>query len=176
VTGLSLPAALVILSASLALLGAPARAEDNAPGDDEVEVRIDTILASNAGKAFDPALASLRQPFVGLFPYSSYRLLQGEQRRVAWRREAEFLLPGGRYLIVVPRGCKDDRVQLNVILIQGSRPLVNTVLALKNHGVFLVAGPHYQDGVLVIAIGASTGPFVPGTATQVQAAVAGQTP
>src|SRR5215470_1209081 len=176
VNGRSVPASLVILSASLALLGAAAWAEESSAVDDEVEVRIDTILASNAGKAFDPALSSLRQPFVGLFPYSSYRLLQGEQRRVAWRREAEFLIPGGRYLVVVPRGYKDGRVQLNVMLIQGSRPLVNTVLALKNHGVFLVAGPHYKEGVLVIAIGAGTGPIAPSPSTQVQAAVTAHTP
>lgn len=156
-TGRSVPASLVILSAYLALFGAVAWAEDSpAAGDDEVEVRIDTVLASNAGKAFDPALAALRQPFVGLLPYSSYRLLQGEQRRVAWRREAEFLLPGGRSLVIIPRGYKDGRVLLNVMLIAGARPLVNTVLALKDHGVFLVAGPRYEEGVLIIAIGAGT--------------------
>jgi hypothetical protein len=157
VIGRAVPASLFLVSAYLALFGAVAWAEDTpAASDDEVEVRIDTVLASNAGKAFDPALAALRQPFVGLLPYSSYRLLQGEQRRVAWRREAEFLLPGGRYLVVVPRGYKDGRVQLSVMLIQGTRPLVNTTLSLRNHGVFLVAGPHYEEGVLIIAIGAAT--------------------
>lgn len=156
VIGRSVPASLLIVSAYLALVGAAAAAEDPPMAcDDEVEVRIDTVLASNTGQVFE-APASLRQAFIGLFPYSSYRLLQGEERRVAWRREAEFLLPGGRYLVVVPRGYKDGRVLLNVMLIAGTRPLVNTVLALKDHGVFLVAGPHYQEGILVIAIGAST--------------------
>jgi hypothetical protein len=166
VTARSVPVSLLILSASLVFIGAAAWADDSPGGEEEVEVRIDTILASNAGKAFDPALAALRQPFVGLFAYSSYRLLQAEQRRVAWRREAQFLLPGGRHLVVVPRGSRDDRVQLNLMLIQGSRPLVNTVVALKNHGVFLMAGPHYGEGILIIAIGAGM---------QVQAAAA-QTP
>ena len=158
VTGRSVPASLVALSAFLTLCGVAAWAEDVTPGggDDEVEVRIDTVLASNSGKGFDSALASLRQPFVGLFPYTSYRLVQGEQRRVAWRREAEFLVPGGRYLVVVPRGYKDGRIQLSVMLVHGTRPLVNTNLALKNHGVFLVAGPHYEEGTLIIVIGAGT--------------------
>ena len=66
------------------------------------------------------------------------------------------MLPGGRYLIVMPRGYKDGRVLLNVMLISGTRPLVNTTLALKNHGTFLVAGPRYGDGTLIIAIGANT--------------------
>jgi len=156
VIGRSVPASLLVVSAYVALIGALAAAEELPEShDDEVEMRIDTVLASNAGTSFE-APAALRQPFVGLFPYSSYRLLQGEERRVAWRREAEFLLPGGRYLVVVPRGYKDGRVLLNVMLIAGTRPLVNTALALKNHGVFLMAGPRYQEGILVIAIGAGT--------------------
>jgi len=152
-----MPAALLLLSAILAFLGAVACAEETpTSANQEVEVRIDTVLASNAGTNFDPALAELRQPFIALFPYSSYRLVQGEQRRLGWRREAEFLLPGGRYLVVIPRGYKDGRVLLNLMLIQGTRPLVNTALALKDNGVFLVAGPHYKEGVLIIAIGAAT--------------------
>ena len=154
--GRPVPASLVILSAYLALLGAAAWGEELPAADEEVEVRIDTVLASNTGKGLDPALAALRQPFVGLLPYSSYRLVQGEQRRVAWRREAEFLLPGGRYLVVIPRGYKDGRVLLNLMLISGTRPLLNTALALKNHGVFLVAGPRYEEGTLIIAINAGT--------------------
>ena len=157
VIGRRVPASLLILSAYLSLFGAFAWGEDApGPADEEIEVRIDTVLASNTGKGFDPALAALRQPFVGLLPYSSYRLVQGEQRRVAWRREAEFLLPGNRYLVVIPRGYKDGRVLLNFMLISGTRPLVNTTLALKNHGVFLVAGPRYEEGTLIIAIGAGT--------------------
>ena len=158
VSGRPLPASLLILSAYLALSAAATAAEDT-PAGDEVEVRIDTVLASNSGKGFDPALASLREPFGRMFTYTSYRLIQGEQRRIGWRREAEFLLPGGRNLVIVPRGYKNDRVLLNVMLLaRGSRPLVNTALALKNHGVFLLAGPRHEEGTLIIAIAAGTTP------------------
>lgn len=154
--GRATPASLLIPLAYLALLAAAAAAEDLPTTGDEVEVRIDTVLASNIDTTFDPALASLRQPFGRMFHYTSYRLVQGEQRRVNWRREAEFLLPGGRLLVVMPRSYKDDRILLNVMLLAGTRPLVDTTLALKNHGVFLVAGPRYEGGILIIAIGAGT--------------------
>jgi hypothetical protein len=149
--------AVLLLVASLALAPAGGDAEETlATPDDGVEVRIDTVLASNVGKTFDPALAPLKRPFRSLFPYSSYRLIQGERRVMPWKREEQFLLPGGRYLVVIPRGIHEDRVSLGVMLIQGTRPLVNTVLTLKNRGVFLVGGPRYGDGVLIIAIGART--------------------
>jgi hypothetical protein len=140
-----------------------------AAGDEEgVEVRIDSILASNSGQAFDSDLVSLQQTFGRMFPYSSYRLLQGERRLIGWKREERFVLPGGRYLVVIPRGIQNDRVSLNVMLIHGSRPLVDTVLSLKNRGTFLVGGPHYKEGVLIIAIGART----PNDSTTVRTAAA----
>ena len=154
--------AVLLCIASLAF-AARGAAEDLALAtpDDGVEVRIDTVLASSARKGFDPALARLKRPFTQLFPYSSYRLVQGERRMMPWRRSEQFLLPGGRYLVVTPRGISGDRVSLGIMLIQGSRPLVNTVLSLKNRGVFLVGGPRYQDGVLIIAIGARTRQALP---------------
>jgi hypothetical protein len=146
--------AAVLLATCLA--ATPAAGESLSTPADGVEVRIDTVLASNAGTGFDSALKPLKQPFRSLFPYSSYRLLQGEQRVAAWRREEQFMLPGERYLVIIPRGVHGDRVSLNVMLMQGSRPLVNTVLSLKNNGTFLVAGPRYGGGVLIFAIWART--------------------
>lgn len=152
--------ATLVFAGYLAMCGA-ALAETLGTPDQGVEVRIDTVLASNSDRGFDPALRPLRQPFRGLFPYSSYRLLQGERRLAAWRKEEQFMLPGQRYLVVIPRGVQGDRVSLSVMLMQGSRPLVNTVLSLKNQGTFLVAGPRYGDGVLIFAIGARMKPAQP---------------
>ena len=114
------PVSLLFCIAVLVVQAAAARAADA----DGVEVRIDTVLASNSGQTFDSALISLQQPFHSLFPYSSYRLMQGERRLIGWRREERFMLPGGRYLAVIPRGLQNDRVSLNVMLIHGTRPLI----------------------------------------------------
>jgi len=149
------PVSLLLILAGVTLGGpaVPAQTPSEEPKS-AVEVRIGAVVASNTGQVFDSRLASLRRQFNSLFPYSSYRLLKEERRRVEWRKEAEFDLPGGRYLLVIPREYKDGRVSLNLMLVQGTRPLVNTVLALRNHGTFLVGGPHHEDGVLIIAIGA----------------------
>lgn len=127
-------------------------AEANAPA---VEVRVGAVLASSSGQAFDHRLASLRRQFDSLLPYSSYRLIREERRRVGWQREAKFQLPGRRYLLVIPRDYKDGRVALNLMLVQGARTIMNTAVALRNNGTFLVGGPNHADGVLIIAISAS---------------------
>ena len=156
-----MPIKLLLLCALIACRTAAAWAEE-APdtASEAVELRIGTVVASNAdpgsAPAFDKRLAFIWRQLDSLFPYSSYRLINEERRRVEWKREAEFRLPGGRYLLVIPREYKDGRVSLNLMLIQGTRPLINTVLALRNHGTFLVGGPSHEDGVLIIAIGAGT--------------------
>src|SRR5215813_12495099 len=94
-------------------------AENLSTPEEGVEVRIDTVLAGNSGKAFDPALRPLKEPFRGLLPYSSYRLVQGERRVAVWHREEQFMLPGQRYLVIIPRGVQDGRVSLSLMLMQG---------------------------------------------------------
>jgi len=118
------------------------------------EIRIGAVVASNSGRLFDPRLASLKPQFDSLFPYSSYRLLMNDKRKVQWGSRVGFDLPGGRYLLVIPREYKEGRVSLKILLIDGSRALVDTVLALRDQGTFLVGGPRHNEGVLIIAIGA----------------------
>jgi len=139
-----------LFSGVAVLLGMVAVAE----ADGACEIRIGAVVASNTGQLFDPRLANLKPQFDSLFPYSSYRLLMNERRRVEWGSRAGFDLPGGRYLLVVPREYKDGRVSLKILLVDGSRALVDTVLALRDEGTFLVGGPRHKQGVLIIAIGA----------------------
>lgn len=148
----------VLLVAGCLMMAGAGVAEVLSTPEEGLEVRIDTVLAGNSNKGFDPALRPLKEPFRALFPFSSYRLVQAERRRASWRREEQFMLPGQRYLVIIPRGVQGDRVSLSLMLIQGSRPLLNTVLSLKNNGTFLVAGPRYNDGVLIFAISARTRP------------------
>ncbi len=146
----------VVLSTWIACSGAALAQETMEVDRQAIEVHIGAVIASNTGQAFDQRLTSLRGPFDSLFRYTSYRLIREERRRVEWKREAGFELPGRRYLLVIPRGYKDGRVLLNLMLMQGRRPLLNTGIALRNHGTFLLGGPHHEDGVLIVSIGAGT--------------------
>ena len=123
-----------------------------------VEIRIGAVLASNSGKEFDQRLASLHRQFDTLFPYSSYRLVKEERQQVPWGAKVGFDIPGGRYVLVVPKEFKNDRVLMKVMVIEGSRPIVDTALSLRNHATFLVGGPRQHEGVLILWIGAGTIP------------------
>ena len=120
-----------------------------------VEVRIGAVLASNSGTEFDHRLASMHRQFNRLFSYTSYQLVKEERQRVAWGTRASFEIPGGRYVVVIPREYKNDRVSMKVLVLEAARPIIDTVLSLRDRGMFLIGGPRQADGVLILAIGAN---------------------
>jgi hypothetical protein len=121
-----------------------------------VVVTIGSVLATDGGREFDSRLVAMRPQFDSLFRYSSYRLRKEETRDVGWGQAASFDIPGGRYLVVAPKEFRDSKILMNVMLLEGGRPLVDTQVALRNRGVLLLGGPKEQEGVLIVSIGAAT--------------------
>ena len=139
--------ALVLAVATVAGAG-PARA-------DGVTVTVGSVLATDGGTPeFDTRLIAMKPQFDSLFRYSSYRLVKEDTRALDWGQGASFEIPGGRYLVVTPKELRDSKIAMSVMLLEGGRPLVDTSVALRNHGVLLLGGPKQQEGVLIISIGA----------------------
>ncbi len=150
----TLVAVLGVPSAACALEGAGS--STSVPVVNAVEVRIGAVLASNSGKEFDPRLVSMQPQFNNLFRYTSYRLVKEERHQVPWGGKVGFDIPGGRYVLVIPKEYRDERVFMKVMLIDGARPIVDTALSLRNHATLLVGGPRQAEGVLILSIGADT--------------------
>lgn len=124
-----------------------------------VELRIETVLATNTtndSPYFDARLQEFRSQW-DTFRYKSYRLVQEERRRVGWGAQVDFSLPGGRTLQVVPKHLIEERIALEVRIMEGTSPtpLMNTVLSIKNHGTLFFGGRRHQGGTLIIRIGAA---------------------
>lgn len=119
-----------------------------------VEVRVGCLVGSNSGQYMDPQLELIGHQLRSLFPYRSYRLLKEEARQVPWGGRAGFDLPGGRYVLVIPRGFHEGRISMKVMVIEGARPIVDTSLALRRNARLLVGGPRQANGVLILSIGA----------------------
>lgn len=123
-----------------------------------VEVSVGAVLANNRGDEFDHRLAAMRRQFDSFFTYSSYRLIEEQRKRIEWGGKAGFDIPGGRYVLVMPREFKNQHVVMKVVVIDGSHPIVDTTVALRDRGTFLVGGQRQADGILIVAIGAQRVP------------------
>ena len=123
---------------------------------EEVELHIETVLASNSSKEFDARLQELKPLLVRTFRYSSYRLVQEIRQQARWGEEIKVALPGERYMEVTPKAYDRHRISLQVMLREGINPtsLLNASLSFPDSGTVVFAGRRQKDGVLIIRIGA----------------------
>ncbi|MBM4255649.1 MAG: hypothetical protein FJ147_07105 [Deltaproteobacteria bacterium] len=124
---------------------------------EEVELHIETVLATNSARPSDAKLKDLQPVLVETFHYSSYRLVQEIRQRTRWGESIKVSLPGDRQMQVTPRAYERQRIALQVMLREGKNPtsLLNASLSFPNNGTIFFAGRKHQDGVLIIRIGAS---------------------
>jgi len=150
-----------VVGALISILGLPLAASAQplgSPGTEiaAVEVSVGAIIANNSSEWLDHRVTAMHPGFPTLFPYSSFRLVREERRSVPWGGVVRLDISGTRYVVVVPRGIKNKRVSMRVRLIDTTRPVLDTTIALQDHGTLLVGGPRETDGVLILAIGAAT--------------------
>ena len=117
-----------------------------------VEVKIDSVLAADTNQGCDKQLSTLRDRLRRLFHYSTYRLVQHEEGHTGFGQTVTFTLPGGRILHIEPVGMDGDMIRLEVMLFQGEEPMMTTDLKIMNGGTFMVGGPRYERGTLIISI------------------------
>ena len=122
--------------------------------EERVALEVGTVLATNASSQVDAQLASIRGQLERLFQYSSYRLVKQEQSDVSCGKPASFEIPGGRHLLVMAKDTRGGRVSLNVALMKDRHVIMRTDLTLGKRGTIMVGGPRYENGVLIIWIGA----------------------
>ena len=127
-----------------------------APAAPMVELHVDAVLASDTNQGMDKRLlASMGHQLQGLFGFSTYRLETHEDGQTPCGKMMTFALPGGHMLHVQPRAIDGDMIAMELVLFEGARSIMTTDLKLKNNGRLIVGGPRYEQGMLIISIGAN---------------------
>jgi hypothetical protein len=123
----------------------------------EVELHIESVLATNSSKGFDSKLNALKPLLTRAFHYSSYRLVQDIRQHARWGEEIKVALPGERLMQVVPKSYERHRISLQVMLREGTNPtsLLNASLSFPDSETIFFAGRPQEDGVLIIRIEAT---------------------
>jgi hypothetical protein len=119
-----------------------------------VIVRVDEVIAADTNEGVDQRLMPLSPRLESLFGYTTYRLISHQVAPTEFGQMAAFSLPGGWIVHVEPNSVEGDMIAMELLLFQGARPMMTTDVKMRNHGMLIVGGPHYQQGMLIIPIGA----------------------
>ncbi len=142
--------AAVLAAVAGGVLLAPVLAAEAQP----LAVQVTTVRASDDGIC-DPQLEPLRPRLRRLAGYRAYHLLRRQQRRVAWRSTESFDVGDGRSLVLLPKGMHDERIMMQVRLLDGRRRLVDTNVRLANGGTMVFGvgrDAHAADGAVLILL------------------------
>jgi hypothetical protein len=117
-------------------------------------LHVDEVIAADTGEGIDERLLPMGGRLESLFLYTTYRLISHQVDRTECGRTAAFTLPGGWIVHIEPSAVRDDMIAMELMLFQGARPMMTTDVRMRNHGMLIIGGPHYQQGMLIIPIGA----------------------
>lgn len=120
----------------------------------QVTVEMMVVSATDNKPGVDQRLSSLASSF-RYFKYAGYWLLSTQSRRVTVNGEAVFDVEGGRSVKVTLISVDDSRARVRVEMSNNGGKLLDTTVSINRNGTFIVAGPKYQDGILMLPLRAS---------------------
>lgn len=118
----------------------------------KVDLRVHVIHATEEHARVDPQLASL-QRYLRHLRYTGYSLLDTKKVPIAPRSKQAFSIAGDRKVSVELLSKDDKKARLRVKIIgRKGQKLLDTTLAVPRNGTFIVAGPRYKGGILVLPL------------------------
>lgn len=126
-----------------------------AQANQDVDIVVKTILASQGAEYLDPRLSDLVEELQSVFKYSSYRLLSEDSSNLGMGETREVSLPGKRTLKITPVQVTGDRIELQLGILKKEKNIFQTVVKLLNKSSLTVGGPEYEDGYLLFNVSAS---------------------
>jgi len=151
------PGSLAFLIIAISAFGTPGFSYAQA-APRHIFVYIDTVLAADTNEGVDKRLAPMLPKLHGLFSFTTYSLVNHQDGETECGKMIAFTIPGGKILHVQPRAVDGDMIAMEIVLFDGTRPMMTTDLKLKDNGTLIVGGPRYEQGMMFMSIGASTGP------------------
>lgn len=152
---------LLLLLPILALVATePASAQERRPASGQqqarpaagrVAVQISVVHATDSESGIDPRLQALASSF-RYFKYKGYRLLSTQDASVSVNEDHSFPIEGGRRLKVTLISKDDSRARVRVEMSGNDGKLLDTTVSINRGGTFIVAGPKFKDGILMLPV------------------------
>lgn len=117
----------------------------------KVNVQLMVVYATQSSTAVDPRLGSLTRYLKNL-RYSGYELLDSHVASLSVNGSETVNVEGGRQVILTLLNRDDQKARMRVEITAKTGRLLDTTLTVNRNGTFIVAGPKYKDGILVLPL------------------------
>jgi hypothetical protein len=124
----------------------------SAPVSGEVSVDIKVVRATNQHSRVDPALTPMLQ-HLRFLNYSGFELLDTHDLGLAVSEESVFTVAGGRKVKIQLVSVNDTEAKLRIRMFnEDTTKLLDTTVSIHRNRSFIVAGPRFGEGVLILPV------------------------
>lgn len=118
----------------------------------KVTLELPVVYATSSHSRVDPKLNDIARYLKNL-RYTGYELVGTQKAQLAPKGGQTFTIAGNRKVKVqlLQKEAKRVRVRVRIIGGKGAN-LLDTTLWVNRNGTFIVAGPKYKDGILVLPL------------------------
>lgn len=120
----------------------------------KVQVKLLVVAATDTHEGVDPQLQSLARHLTYL-RYKGYDLINSHSAELDEGAHATFSVEGGRRVTVYLLKKAPEKAQFRVEMFNQAGKLLDTTLSVNRNGTFIVAGPKYKDGILILPLQAA---------------------
>lgn len=119
-----------------------------------VNVQLMVVHAKEGDAYVDPKLAKLEK-HLEFLRYDNFTVLDTQRSPVVSGKATSFAIEGGRKVTINLLEKNDKEVRLRVQMFKEGKKLVDTTVRVKRGSTFVVAGPKYKGGILLLPITAN---------------------
>ena len=124
---------------------------ENAIMTEQVRIQLWSVHATREGDRVDAELGDMAKHLSSL-QYGSLSLLKKDAASLSVRGAKKFEIVGDRSVRVVVLERNSMRVRTRVQMYDARGVVLDTTVAIRRNGFFIVAGPRYNGGMLVLPI------------------------
>jgi hypothetical protein len=136
------------------ILESPQRAWAQPAPIRQISVELLVVHATDSKPGIDPRLSRLASSF-RYFKYQGYWLLSTQSAPIAIGASNTFTVEGGRKVKVTLVSADETRARVRVEMSNKDGKLLDTTVSINRNGTFIVAGPRYEDGILMLPLKAN---------------------
>lgn len=122
----------------------------HAPVAGKVSIKVQVIHANNSGHV-DPQLKSV-EDHLKFTRFSGFELLQTHDAKLSTNQDQTFQVAGGRRLKVKVVGQDSRAAKIRVQMTNDAGKVMDTTVSINRNRAFMLAGPDFKDGKLVLPI------------------------
>lgn len=128
-----------------------ANGSGQAEARDMVQVRVWSVHATNQKTVMGDGLERVAKHLKNL-NYSGFELLRKDSAGISVKGARRFAIEGDRTVRVSILSQNEQRARVRVQVKSEEGTLLDTTVSIRRNGFFIVAGPRYKGGILVLPI------------------------